>query len=374
MNYREKYIKYKRDNFKLKNIEVNNKIGGYNNKFINKMNKLIKELNSNYGIIISKNNKVIYEKYVGNNKNTRFRIFSCSKPINALAIFLLAQENKLDLTDTIDKFNINIPYNDEITINHLLNHSSGIYDFTSELYFNLNPKKMFNEILEDNETKLINFETTIIEINKNKFDFKPQKNPFYCDLKKYNNSAYDLLGYIIYIVSGIKTDEFIKKNIFNKLKMKKSGFQSDRHKNESIPYENNKKQGIKEQQNWYCGNAQIVCTLIDYNKFLSEYNKLLNKKYLDIYQKLYYFSKVVKNNKNYNLFQHEGGGDFSHKHSISSGKDIKYNSLSKTIMVKFYNEINEINIIMSENYQNTNGFFSNKYKNWNYIIDDIINF
>jgi len=92
------------------------------NNFNNKMNTFIKQLNSNYGIIISKNNKIIYEKYVGNNKNTRFRIFSCSKPINALAIFVLAQQNKLKLTDTIDKFGINIPYNDKITINHLLNH------------------------------------------------------------------------------------------------------------------------------------------------------------------------------------------------------------------------------------------------------------
>jgi len=375
MDYKDKYIKYKTKYLELKDMDLNNQIGGGNN-FSNKMNNFIKQLNSNYGIIISKNNKIIYEKYVGNNKNTRFRVFSCSKPINALAIFVLAQQNKLKLTDTIDKFCINIPYNNRITINHLLNHTSGVYDFSSELYFNLNPKKMFDEILEENETKFIDFETAVTEINKNKPYFPPQKNPFKVDLKNYNNTAYDILGYIIYVVSGLKTDDFIKQNIFNKLKMKDSGFQCERHPNESIPYENNKKQGIKEQQNWYCGNAQIVCTLRDYNKFLSGYDTLLDKKYMDIYQKLYYFGETNKtnNSKKYNYFYHEGGGDFSHKHSKSRGKDIKYYPLSRTMMVKFYNEENEIIIIMSENYQNTNGFFSNNYTNWNYMIDNIIKF
>ena len=203
MDYKNKYIKYKTKYLELKNANINNQIGG-GNEFSNKMNNFIKQLNSDYGII--------YEKYVGNNKNTRFRVFSCSKPINALAIFVLAQQNKLKLTDTIHKFCINIPYNNRITINHLLNHTSGVYDFSSELYFNLNPKKMFDEILEENETKFVDFETTITEINKNKPYFKPQKNPFKVDLKNYSNTGYNILGYIIYVASGLKTDDFIKQN------------------------------------------------------------------------------------------------------------------------------------------------------------------
>lgn len=132
-----------------------------------------------------------------------------------MAIFLLVQENKLKLSDTNDKFCINIQYSNKITINHLLNHTSGIYDLSSELYFKLNTKKMFNEILENYETKFIDFETIITEINKNKPYFKPQKYHFLVDLKNYNNTGYDLLGYIIYIVSGIKTNEFIKNYILN---------------------------------------------------------------------------------------------------------------------------------------------------------------
>ena len=92
----------------------------YDSYIQTELNNLLQNIDSDYGILISKDNKVIYEKYKNNNKNTRFRIFSCSKPITGLAIVLLAQMGKLKLTDTIDKFCINIPYNNKIIINHLL--------------------------------------------------------------------------------------------------------------------------------------------------------------------------------------------------------------------------------------------------------------
>ncbi len=331
------------------------------------LNNLLKEIDGNYGILISKNNNVVFEKYVGNSEDTKFRIFSCSKPINALAIFILAQENKLNLTDTINNFNINIPHCEKITINHLLNHTSGVYDFSSELYFKKNPNELFEKILKVNETEFINFDTTINEVNKNKPYFEPQENPFEVDLKNYNNTGYDLLGYIIYKVSRLQTDEFIKKNIFEPLEMLNASFQYKKDKNESIPYEQETKNiGIKEQQNWWCGNGQIICTLKDYDKFLFNYETLLNENFLKKYQKLYYFQK--KNDDM--LFSHEGGGDFSHSHL----KETNYRSLSRSMMLKIFNSESNINIIVSENFKNKNGLFMNKYKNWNNIIDIIYKF
>ena len=208
-----------------------------------KVKEVTNHMNNDYGLLISINNKIIYEKYIGNHKNTKFRIFSLSKPITALAIFILAMQNKIKLSDPIDKYNIDIPYNNIITINHLLNHSSGVYDFSSELYFKLNPKKYFDTILDNknNETHFIDFETFLININKNKPYHKPPKD--FHKNNKYNNTGYDILGYIIYLASGIKTNDFIKTHIFNKLKMNDSYFQHNKNKDESIPYENNKKQG-----------------------------------------------------------------------------------------------------------------------------------
>tara|TARA_B100001964_G_scaffold174063_1_gene191726 strand:- start:128 stop:1294 length:1167 start_codon:yes stop_codon:yes gene_type:complete len=356
----------------------------YDSYIQTELNNLLQNIDSDYGILISKDNKVIYEKYKNNNKNTRFRIFSCSKPITGLAIVLLAQMGKLKLTDTIDKFCINIPYNNKIIINHLLYHSSGVYDFSSKLYFDLKPLDMFNNILKKYETKFVDFETTIQEINKNKPFFTPMKEPYEYIGKNYNNTGYDILGYIIYVASGMKTDEFIKKYIFNKLRMKNSDFQHEKHKDESIPYEKGKKRGIKEQQNWFCGNAYVSCTLRDYYKFMKGYQKLLKPKYLKKYEKLYYFGKlsIKNNNKNikYLTLNHEGGGDFTYLHS--KGKK-KYNPVSRTMMVQFYplksyktylkdNNNYDIKVILSENYRENNGFFTNNKENYNKIINTLL--
>jgi len=349
-------------------ININQTGGG--SYIVNDIKKIVNKIDGKFGILISIDNKIIFEKYVGNKRDTRFRIFSCSKPITGLAIMLLVQMKKLKLTDTIDKFCINVPYNDKITVLHLLQHSSGVYDFSSELYFKLNPRKMFDDILEENETQFVDFETTLIEINKNKPQFKPLKEPCMCDLKYYNNTGYDLLGYIIYVASGMKTDDFIRKNIFDKLKMNNSGFQHDRHKDESIPYDNNGKQGFKEQQNWFCGNAYVVATLRDYLKFLEGHEKLLKPNILKTYQKLYYFGmwgQLVHNNVKYKYITHEGGGDFNYLHSINKEE---YIPLSRTVMGKYIGDKN-VKIILSENHRKKNGFLTNNYENFNKIWDVI---
>lgn len=319
-------------------------------------------MNNYYGLLISYNNNIIHEKYVNNNENTKFRIFSCSKPITGLAIVLLSQMKLLNLSDTIDVFNINIPYNNIITIYHLLQHTSGIYDFISNLYFHLKPIKLFNNIINNNKTNFIDFDTIINEINLN----KPQTSPLQ-NIYKYNNTGYDLLGYIIYIVTGLYTNDFIKFYIFNKLNMTDSNFQYNNDIFESTPYDNFKKKGIKEQQNWFCGNAFIVCTLRDYNKFLYNYHILLDGFHLNFYENLYYFNSTNLKNKTIKYIHHEGGGDFDYLHSINYEK---YNSLSKSFIIKLIDSNNNIiTIILSENFRLKNGFFFNN----KLIIKKIIN-
>jgi hypothetical protein len=331
---------------------------------MNDIDKILNKLNSNYGILIAKNDEIIYEKYVGNKSNTRFRIFSLSKPITAMAIFLLANEGKLCLTDTLDTFGINIPHSRQITINHLLYHASGVYDFSSELYFKLNPKELFDKICKRYETDFVEFKTCIDQVRGNEPYFKPSKIIY--KQQNYNNTGYDILGWIIYKASGVQTDKFIRKYIFKPLKMSNSGFQHERHSDESIPYDNNGLRGIKEQQNWYCGNAYIVCSLQDYNKFMSKYETLLNLGYLAKYKKLYYFIKKTGKNSAYDAFYHMGGGDFNTTHKQNS---IKYTPLSQTLMVRYEKKNTTYNIIVSENYRNKTGFFIKKYKIWNMIID-----
>jgi len=282
------------------------------------------------GIFMSHNGKKLYEKYLGNTKHTQFRIFSLSKPIVALAIIILVKNNLLKLNDTIDKFGINIPYSERITILFLLNHRSGIYDFVSELYFKHIPQKIYDKILSKYKTKLLQFDMYINEINKNKPCSTPNKK------FKYNNTGYDILGYIIYIVTGIHTDTWIRKNIFRKLNMNESNFQFDNIKLESVPYKTNGKRGVKENYNWFGGNAFIISTLRDYDKFMSGYDKLLTMDTLNLYEKLYFFTKT----KFGLTFTGHGARDFEINHH-------KYNELSLSFAIRYCNI--GVNIILHQN-------------------------
>lgn len=303
-----------------------------------KIDSILNQLKNYYGILISKGNKVIYEKYHNNKKDTQFRIFSLSKPITALAISLLVQENKLKLSDTLSKFWINIPYSNKITIDHLLNHTSGVYNVVEQVYFEQNPKEIFNYISDDIKTKPLSFETYLKQINKNKPTNKPG------EIFEYNDTGYDILGYIIYLVSEIKTTSFIRKYVFESLNMNESNFHTDNMKNESTPYESIDRVGVKENYNWFSGNAFIVCTLRDYNKFLNNYTKLLNDNTLKMYHELYFFENFKFGDEVFKVLNGKGAGDFTHNHLTKAN----YEPLSISRCINIIDK--NINVIIHENY------------------------
>ena len=330
--------------------------------FKRQIDNITNKLNSNFGLIIIKNGNTVYEKYNNISSKSRFRIFSGTKIITAFAIMLLIQNNKLKLKDTINKFGIDIPYCNKITILHLLNHTSGIYDVYDKLYVKLNlPEKLK---IKNNKTGLIDFGEYIKIINNNKPKFEPIDNPLDIDIKYYNNTGYDLLGYIIFFITKTKPSDFIRKNIFDKLGMLDSGFQFEENKWELKSYESNYKLGIHMSQNWFCANAFISCSLLDYTKFLLNYNKLINKKILDTYKKLYFFKYYNYENKNYIRLGHIGGGDFKHNHL---NKQEEYFPLQRTMMQCFEYKKEKLIIVFGENYLNTNSLFGNNYDNWKKI-------
>ena len=66
---------------------------------------------------------------------TKFRIGSVTKQFAAAAILKLQEDGKLNVTDKLSKFFPDFPRGDEVTIHHLLTHSSGIKSFTSKSDF-----------------------------------------------------------------------------------------------------------------------------------------------------------------------------------------------------------------------------------------------
>jgi len=339
-NSYNKYKKYKTKYLNLKNIK-----GGNIDIPLNIINKF-NTIDSYGGILITQHNKTIYEKYFNNTRESQFRIFSCTKPIAGVAIMLLIDQNKLSVNDTIDKFNINIPYADKITIMHLLNHRSGVVDVIDFIYFNRKPIELFNKIYKPNEnrTEVLKFDQYIDIINKNKPLYEPGEK------FQYNNTGYDILGYIIYLVSGMKTTEYIEKYIFEPLGMSDSTFHTCKLKNEVFPYETKDKIGVKEDYNFFGTNANVIATLRDYDKFMNGYKKLLTDKTMKIYGSLYYFVEWNRKHSNMkynkNCFSHEGKGDFSHKYGNEGAGAY---GLSRTFAIKFIDD--DINVIIHQNYE-----------------------
>ena len=165
-------------------------------------------------VLVMKQNKVLLEKGYGladrewnitNTAETKFRIGSVTKQFTAACILQLAEQGKLSVDDKLSKFFPGYPKGDSVTIDMLLNHTSGIANYTDIREF------MSVARLDLSKDSMISF-------FKNKpYNFSPGAR------FSYTNSGYFLLGSIIEKVSGLSYNDYLQKNIIGKLEMKNSG-------------------------------------------------------------------------------------------------------------------------------------------------------
>jgi CubicO group peptidase (beta-lactamase class C family) len=164
-------------------------------------------------VLVAKNGKIIYRKAFGManlelkvpmKPENVFQLGSITKQFTSVAILMLMEQGKLSLKDTLSKYIPDYPSGNEITLHHLLNHTSGIKsfntlpDFSTKIRLDITPEAMINS-----------FKHMPLE-------FTPGEK------YAYNNSGYFLLGYIIEQLSGMSYADFIQKNIFDILGMKNS--------------------------------------------------------------------------------------------------------------------------------------------------------
>ncbi len=134
-----------------------------------------------------------------------FRIGSVTKQFTAVSILMLLEQGKLSLDDPIEKYLVGYPtHGHTITIEHLLTHTSGIKSYTS----------MEGWMAEWGRDFTL---AGLIDYFKNQpMDFAPGKR------WSYSNSGYVLLGAIIEKASGQSYEEFVQKNIFDPLEMRRT--------------------------------------------------------------------------------------------------------------------------------------------------------
>lgn len=132
-----------------------------------------------------------------------FQLASVSKPITALAVLQLVDQGKLSLSDTIGKYIENWPY-PRVTIEHLLNHRSGLGNY---LYHT-------DEHWEDKSIAMCNKEAVAL--------FTELKPEIYYPLDKrfdYCNTNYMLLASIVEQVSGESFETYMANHFFAPLQM-----------------------------------------------------------------------------------------------------------------------------------------------------------
>jgi D-alanyl-D-alanine carboxypeptidase len=153
------------------------------------------EIAKGYGLADVENNVPATERTV-------YQWASVTKQFTAEAIMLLAHENKLRLEDTISRYYANSPAAwSNVTIRHLLNHTSGIESYTSLPNF-------FGTIRKDYK------DDEIVQLVRDMpLEFEPGQR------WNYNNTGYYLLGLVIEKVSGKSYGEFLASRIFGPLGM-----------------------------------------------------------------------------------------------------------------------------------------------------------
>lgn len=147
------------------------------------------------------------EWQIPNTPTTKFRIASLTKQFTAASVLLLEEQGKLKTTDFINKYMLDAPSTwNKVTLFHLLNHTSGIPNYTSFPDF-----AAFTTSAKTPEQQIDFFRNRPL-------NFQPGSN------FEYNNSGYVLLGYLIEKISGESYQDFIVNNIFNPLEMNDSGY------------------------------------------------------------------------------------------------------------------------------------------------------
>jgi CubicO group peptidase (beta-lactamase class C family) len=176
--------------------------------------KKAKKQGFNGAVLIAQKGVILYQNVFGYadlnkkdslNINSAFQLASISKTFTGTAVLLLAQDKKLKLEDSIQKFIPSFPYHG-ITIENLLSHRSGLPNY---LYCFEN-KRRENGPAPTNDSILKWFSEA---------DSLPK--PYNRPGKSfsYNNSNFIILASIIEKISGMSYEHFIRTRIFEPLGM-----------------------------------------------------------------------------------------------------------------------------------------------------------
>jgi len=258
--------------------------------------------------LVARHGKIVYWKAFGMadnqinqslKKDDIFRIASQSKAITATAVMMLWEEGKFQLDDPVSRyipefknpqvlktFNCSdtsyttVPANGEITIRHLLTHTSGIGygQIDKDERFKLIYQKA--GIIDLFTTKNISIEDNVKKLAKLPLHHNPGEKYTYSE-------GLDVLGYFIELMSGTPFDVFLKERLFDPLEMNDTWFYlPDKKQKRLVALQTKSDKGewihypvtfydpdfpVKGARRFFSGGAGLCSTVKDYATFLQMY-------------------------------------------------------------------------------------------------------
>jgi CubicO group peptidase (beta-lactamase class C family) len=215
---------------------------------LNKIDAFINEMISagkipGAAVLVAREGKIVYHKAFGLqdieqslplDTNDIFRIASMTKPIVSVAIMQLYEHGLLRLDDPVSKYipsfanpqvleNVNMddttwsarPAEREVTIHHLLNHTSGIgYSFASRQLAPIYAKSGIPDLANPRD---LTIEDVADRLGSLPLMFDPGSKYTY-------GLSIDVLGRVVEVVSGMTLGEYIQKQIAEPLRMTDTKF------------------------------------------------------------------------------------------------------------------------------------------------------
>lgn len=164
-------------------------------------------------ITIRKADRILYQRTIGYRDSTQagwvrsdslteFRVGSVTKPFTAVLVYQLVDERRLSLETKLLQFFPQLASSDSITVRDLLGHTSGLADYAH----GMDPMVPLDR------------DALLGRISTQSLQFLPGTR------RRYSNSNYLLLGYIIETVTGSTYEEQLQRGIADRIGLRRTDF------------------------------------------------------------------------------------------------------------------------------------------------------
>lgn len=302
-----------------------------------KLDQYLKEKGFNGTVLVTDQNNVVLEKGYGyaNVKDqvlatprTKYRIGSITKTVVAISILQLQEQGKLNIQDNVNQYIPSFPADKNITLQHLLTHTSGL------------PEQGKGEVDARDRLKLVTW------IGRQNLEFPAGTGWRYTD---YN---YMVLAYIVEKISNQPLGEYVKQHVFIPAGMNESGMGAKlpediffaegyiKKDNELIP-------APKLNMSWLYGCGEMYTTVGDMKRLDAA---IMNGKLLSKQSVSSMFTASPAREYGFGFYIHP---DYYHNHGVLAGWNTfnNFNWDQQIVVILFSNVQNGMNDAFNQEFR-----------------------